>query len=231
MLIDNLLNGKQHLAIGSIEPGYIYKLGYTDTITFFIRLLEEIPSDAQVIAPVENVLVKSYAIVNPYDGYQYIVNVPEAGGYVPVIDLNTGKIVVVKNSEYNKTLDELRDKKAPATIMAELNHEELVKYARRIGQIREIDIPNKNTIAGRIALAFTPVYKEESNIEVTYPLELPKDKSTKAYTLRTNPETLDLEWYYYNWFAISKEEQNEVLKWVSTNDWGFKLANKINRLG
>ena len=231
MFTENLLMGEQHLAIGNIEPGYIYRLDYKEEISFYVRLVDRATTtiDGLVIKPTEDVNSKTYSIVDPYLQTQYFVMVPEAGGYVPVVNLDTGKIMVVEANEYNNTLNELREKSKYATIIAELNHEEMFRYAKRTGQILAIDIPRKYLIDGGVALAFRPIYKEASNVKVTYPAEKPKEEISKGYTLHTNPVELDLEWYYYNWFTISKEEQQDVLDWVSTNNWGFKLANKINQ--
>ena len=36
--------------------------------------------------------------------------------------------------------------------------------------------------------------------------------------------SIDLEYYYHNWKKVTNYERTEVLKWLATNDFGYKIA-------
>ena len=232
-MIKEMKAGEQYLAIDKIEPGFVYKLETSGDKCIFVQFLDNkeavdiltAEKCDHIYPSFEEGYNTNFSIITPFSKRRTIVTLPD-NGYVPVVNLTTGEISVIPGAEYNSAIREVSGTGYPL-IIAELNHYEVISYGKKLGNLVMLTLPLKNQ-DDSLSLVWKPVYKDEINGEIKF-LKTPEEIK-KAYDLKRTEGDIDLEWYYYNWNTISKEEQDEVLAWVSVNDWGFKLANKINRL-
>lgn len=232
-MLKEMKAGEQYLAIDKIEPGLVYKLGTHEGKCLFIQFLDNkeavdiltAEKCDHIYPSFEEGYNTNFSIITPFSKRRTIVTLPD-NGYVPVVNLTTGEVKVISGAEYNSAIREVAETGYPL-IITELNHYELISYGKKLGNLVMLTLPLKNQ-DDSLSLVWKPVYKDEINGEIRF-LKTPEEIK-KAYDLKRVEGDIDLEWYYYNWNTISKEEQDEVLAWVSANDWGFKLANKINRL-
>ena len=245
-MIEELERGERHLAIDKIEPGLVYKIETTDDKCIFIQFLENREAlDILTAERCEHIYPSlageytiNYSIITPFSKIRTIVTLPDKG-YVPVVNLTTGAVEVATAEEYNSVITKIRDGKYPfdskyPLILTELDHGEVILFGKKIGNLVMLTLPKKfQDDSG--ALRWRPTYKDEIGGVISGVTNFIKASETikniaKAYDIKRLEGNIDLEWYYYNWNTISEDEQKEVLAWVSVNDWGFKLANKINRL-
>ena len=232
-MIPEIRKGEQYLAIDKIEPGLVYKLETSGDKCIFVQFLDNkeavdiltAEKCDHIYPSFEEGYNTNFSIITPFSKRRTIVTIPD-NGYVPVVNLVTGEVKVVSGAEYNSAIREAADTGYPL-VVTELNHYEVISYGKKLGNLVMLTLPLKNQ-DDSLSLVWKPVYKDEINGEIKF-LKTPEEIK-KAYDLKRVEGDIDLEWYYYNWNTISKEEQDEVLAWVSVNDWGFKLANKINRL-
>lgn len=232
-MIPEIRKGEQYLAIDKIEPGLVYKLETGEDKCIFVQFLDNkeavdiltAEKCDHIYPSFEEGYNTNYSIITPFSKRRTIVTLPD-NGYVPVVNLTTGEIKVVPGAEYNSAIREVADTGYPL-IITELNHYEVISYGKKLGNLVMLSLPKKFQ-DDSLSLVWKPVYKDEINGEIKF-LKTPEEIK-KAYDLKRVEGDLDLEWYYYNWNTISEDEQKEVLAWVSVNDWGFKLASKINRL-
>lgn len=232
-MIKEIKAGVQYLAIDKIEPGLVYKLETGDNKCIFVQSLSNKEAvDILTAEKCDHIYPSfeveyntNFSIITPFSKRRTIVTLPD-NGYVPVVNLTTGEVKVIHGAEYNSAIREVAETGYPL-IITELNHYELISYGKKLGNLVMLTLPLKNQ-DDSLALVWKPVYKDEINGEIKF-LKTPEEIK-KAYDLKRIEGDIDLEWYYYNWNTISEDEQKEVLAWVSVNDWGFKLANKINRL-
>lgn len=232
-MIPEIRKGEQYLAIDKIEPGLVYKLETSGDKCIFVQFLDNkeavdiltAEKCDHIYPSFEEGYNTNFSIITPFSKRRTIVTLPD-NGYVPVVNLATGEVKVVSGAEYNTAIREAADTGYPLVI-TELNHYEVISYGKKLGNLVMLTLPLKNQ-DDSLSLVWKPVYKDEINGEIKF-LKTPEEIK-KAYDLKRVEGDLDLEWYYYNWNTISEDEQKEVLAWVSVNDWGFKLAGKINRL-
>lgn len=232
-MIPEIRKGEQYLAIDKIEPGFVYKLETSGDKCIFVQFLDNkeavdiltAEKCDHIYPSFEEGYNTNFSIITPFSKRRTIVTLPD-NGYVPVVNLTTGEISVIPGAEYNSAIREVGDTGYPL-IITELNHYEVISYGKKLGNLIMLTLPLKNQ-DDSLSLVWKPVYKDEINGEIKF-LKTPEEIK-KAYDLKRIEGDIDLEWYYYNWNTISEDEQKEVLAWVSVNDWGFKLANKINRL-
>lgn len=232
--------GMRYLAIDKIDAGLVYKIETDDNKCIFIQSLTnkealDILTAEQcdhIYPSFQEEYNTNFSVITPFSKRRTIITLPEKG-YTPVINLDTGAIEVVSGEEYNATITWLRGASNSlryALMVTELDHNEVISYGKKLGNLVMLRLPKKHQ-DDSAALKWKPTYKDEidyANLGIEF-LSTRKEIE-KAYDLRRIKGDLDLEWYYYNWNTISEEERKEVLDWLSAHDWGFKLANKLNRL-
>lgn len=232
-MLKEMKAGEQYLAIDKIEPGVVYKLETHEGKCLFIQFLDNkeavdiltAEKCDHIYPSFEEGYNTNFSIITPFSKRRTIVTLPD-NGYVPVVNLTTGEVKVISGAEYNTAIREVAETGYPL-IITELNHYELISYGKKLGNLVMLSLPLKNQ-DDSLALVWKPVYKDELDGSIKF-LKSPEEIK-KAFDVKRIEGDIDLEWYYYNWNTISEDEQKEVLAWVSVNDWGFKLANKINRL-
>lgn len=143
----------------------------------------------------------------------------DEGYNIPLINLATGQLAVVRNKEYDFMISK------DIEIM-ELDVTENDYSFKKMTNIYSMDIEasyNNNP------LMFMSVYKGDAPAEDA---KTPRSDIVWSGGIieDTTPEvrmvdgSIDLEYYYHNWKKVTNYERTEVLKWLATNDFGYKIA-------
>ena len=207
------------MCVYNLKEEFIYKFFYGGKSYFMILLPLGAPCSAGDERFIHNYNYSTvYRIKESSDAdYGYI-------GFkfdymLPLLDLKTGRLVVVNAGQYDLMISK-------GIEIMELNAEEHEYAFSRNNNVASLDVEhafNNNP------LMFMSVYKREVPAEddepfgtvcvsgyVTETEELPEIKIIEG--------SIDLEYYYYNWKKVTDHERTEVLKWLSVNDYGFKIA-------
>ena len=143
----------------------------------------------------------------------------DEGYNIPLINLATGQLAVVRNKEYDFMISK------DIEIM-ELDVTENDYSFKKMTNIYSMDIEasyNNNP------LMFMSIYKGDAPAEDA---KTPRSDIVWSGGIieDTTPEvrmvdgSIDLEYYYHNWKKVTNHERTEVLKWLATNDFGYKIA-------
>mgnify|MGYP000972928398 CR=1 FL=1 len=138
---------------------------------------------------------------------------------LPLLDLKTGRLAVVNAGQYDLMISK-------GIEIMELNAEEHEYAFNRNNNVATLDVEhayNNNP------LMFMSIYKREAPAEDDEPFGK-VCVSGHVADVDTLPEikmiegSIDLEFYYHNWKKVTDYERTEVLKWLATNDFGYKIA-------
>ena len=207
------------LYIKNISDQAIYKFIYRDKTFFIIWSLLGYPgkvSDPEFIHT--GMFNRVYKVKEADKEQAYGIGFQE-GYNIPLLNLATGQLAVVKNKEYDFMISK-------GIEIMELDANENEYAFRKMTNVFSMDIEasyNNNP------LMFMGIYKGDTPAE---DVEMPKSEivwsggaeDTSTPEVRMVDGSIDLEFYYHNWKKVTDYERTEVLKWLATNDFGYKIA-------
>lgn len=207
------------LCVYNLKEEYIYKFFYGKRSYFMLLLPLGAPCSLEDDNFIHNRIFNTVYRVKEANEYDDTYIGFKFDYVLPLLDLNTGKLAVVYSWQYDLMISK-------GIEILELNAEEHEYAFNRNNNVVTLDVErafNNNP------LMFMSVYKRETPTEDDKPSG-EVCVSGHAADVDTLPEikmvdgSIDLEHYYHNWKKVSDYERTEVLKWLATNDFGYKIA-------
>lgn len=207
------------LYVKNISDKIIYKFTYKDKTFFITWSYLGYPGNAKDPELIHNNMFNTvYKIKEANEEQSLFVGFCE-GYNVPLLNLTTGQLAVVRNDEYDFMISK-------GIEIMELDALENDYAFKQTANIFSMDIEasyNNNP------LMFMGIYKGDTPAE---DVEMPKSEivwsggaeDTSTPEVRMIDGSIDLEFYYHNWKKVTSYERTEVLKWLATNDFGYKIA-------
>lgn len=207
------------LCVYNLKEEYIYKFFYGKRSYFMLLLPLGAPCSLDDDNFIHNRNFNTVYRVKEVNDADYTYVGFKFDYVLPLLDLNTGKLVVVYSWQYDLMISK-------GIEIMELNAEEHEYAFNRVNNVATLDIErafNNNP------LMFMSIYKREVPTEDA---ELNGTICVSGHMVETDtlPEikmvdgSIDLEHYYHNWKKVTDHERTEVLKWLATNDFGYKIA-------
>lgn len=207
------------LYIKNISDKIIYKFTYKDKTFFITWSYLGYPGDAKDPELIHNNMFNTVYKVKEANEEQALFIGFHEGYNIPLLNLSTGQLAVVRNDEYDFMISK-------GIEIMELDALENDYAFKQTANIFNMDIEasyNNNP------LMFMSIYKDEApkedaktpNTHIAWRGGA-KDETTPE--VRTVDGSIDLEFYYHNWKKVTDYERTEVLKWLATNDFGYKIA-------
>lgn len=207
------------LYLKNLSDQVIYKFTYKDKTFFVIWPSLEYPGNVSDPELIHTGMFNTVYKVKEANEEQALFIGFDEGYNIPLINLATGQLAVVRNKEYDFMISK------DIEIM-ELDVTENDYSFKKMTNIYSMDIEasyNNNP------LMFMSVYKGDAPAEDA---KTPRSDIVWSGGIieDTTPEvrmvdgSIDLEYYYHNWKKVTNYERTEVLKWLATNDFGYKIA-------
>ena len=207
------------LYIKNISDKIIYKFSYKDKTFFVTWAYLGYPGDVNDPELIHNGLFNTVYKVKEANEEQVLFIGFHEGFNVPLINLITGQLAVVRNREYDYMISK-------GIEIMELDVSENDYAFKQTANVFSIDVEasyNNNP------LMFMSIYKgvtTEENVEApkTHIVWSGGTKDNTTPEISMVDGSIDLEFYYHNWKKVTDYERTEVLKWLATNDYGYKIA-------
>lgn len=207
------------LYIKNISDKIIYKFTYKDKTFFITWSYLGYPGDVKDPKLIHNNMFNTVYKIKEANEEQALFIGFHEGYNVPLLNLTTGQLAVVRNREYDFMISK-------GIEIMELDALENDYAFKQTANIFSMDIESSYN---NNPLMFMSVYKDEApkedaktpNTHITWSGGA-KDETTPE--VRMVDGSIDLEHYYHNWKKVTDYERTEVLKWLATNDFGYKIA-------
>ena len=207
------------LYIKNISDKIIYKFTYKDKTFFITWSYLGYPGDAKDPELIHNNMFNTVYKVKEANEEQALFIGFHEGYNVPLLNLTTGQLAVVRNREYDFMISK-------GIEIMELDALENDYAFKQTANIFSMDIESSYN---NNPLMFMSIYKDEApkedaktpNTHIAWSGGA-KDETTPE--VRMVDGSIDLEHYYHNWKKVTDHERTEVLKWLATNDFGYKIA-------
>ena len=207
------------LCVYNLKEEYIYKFFYGKRNYFIVNLPLGAPCSPNDDRFIHNRISNTVYRVKEANDVDYTYIGFKFDYTLPLLDLNTGRLVAINSWHYDIMISK-------GIEILELNAEEHEYAFNRVNNVATLDVErafNNNP------LMFMSIYKGEIPTEdvvingtvcvsgyILDPEKLPEIKMVDG--------SIDLEYYYHNWKKVTDYERTEVLKWLATNDFGYKIA-------